>query len=82
MALPKIPRNNREITYQVGRKKRVIHFKTNQVPVVIVPKEGIEQYIWQKAPLLPASLDMYLLYAMPVVSMIAVGVLVYLINQF
>jgi hypothetical protein len=83
LPIPRLPQNDREFTYQAGWKKGVINAKaSNEPPVVIAHKEGIEQYIWHKAHLLPASLDMYLLCALPLISIFAIAVLVYFINQF
>jgi hypothetical protein len=82
MPIPRLPQNDREFTYQSGWKKGVIHTNASNEPVVIAHKEGIEQYIWHKAHLLPASLDMYLLCALPVISIFAIAVLVYFINQY
>jgi hypothetical protein len=81
MPIPRLPQNDRELTYRTGWKKGVIDTKASIEPVV-AHKEGIEQYIWHKAYLLPASLDMYLLYALPLISILAVSLLVYFINQF
>jgi hypothetical protein len=98
MPIPRLPQNDREITYQVGWKKGVIQPKPNSETVDIdpneahkeapkeapkqAPLEGIERYIWYKAPLLPASLDMFIVCALPIISIAAIAMLVYFINQF
>jgi hypothetical protein len=82
MPIPRLPQNDREFTYQAGWKKGVIHTNVSNEPIVITHEEGIERYIWHKARLLPASLDIYLLCALPLISIIAIAVLVYFINQY
>jgi hypothetical protein len=82
MPIPRLPQNDREITYQVGWKKGTIHKKAEIEPVTIVREEkGIFTYIWHKAPMLPASVDFYVLCALPVISIFAIAALIYYLNQ-
>jgi hypothetical protein len=87
MPIPRLPQNDREITYHVGWKKGTIHPKTNQVKmndelILPAPSDGYERYIWYKAPLLPASLDVFVICALPIISILAIVTLVYFLNQF
>jgi hypothetical protein len=81
MSKPEKPQNSREITYRVGWKKGNIKSKANMNPDTLVRKEGIESYIWLKAPLLPASFDMYVFYTLPIISILAITMLILFLNQ-
>jgi hypothetical protein len=93
MPIPRLPQNDREFTYQVGWKKGTIHKKMDIEtpaietpaiePLVIVPEDkSATAYIWFKAPMLPASFDLYLLYLLPIVSILAISALIYLLKHF
>lgn len=87
MPIPRLPQNDREITYHVGWKKGVIQTKVNEVntnekPILQATPKGFERFIWYKAPLLPASLDIIVLCTLPLISILAIIVLVYFLNQF
>jgi hypothetical protein len=82
MPIPRLPQNDREITYQVGWKKGTIHKKSDIEAAAIVSEDkGIVSYIWYKAPMLPASVDLYVLYALPIISILAMAALIYFLNQ-
>lgn len=82
MPIPKLPQNDREITYQVGWKKGTIHKKADIDATAIVKKEKTAvDYIWYKAPMLPVYSDLYILCALPIISILAVAALIYLLNQ-
>jgi len=90
MPIPKLPHNEREFTYQVGWKKGTIHKKSDsETPTLdtdasdVVPSDkSAAAYIWFKAPTLPASFDLYILCLLPIVSLAAIGALIYLLKQF
>lgn len=83
MPIPRLPQNDREITYQVGWKKGTMHKKADDIGAVpIVSKDkGIAAYVWYKAPMLPAFVDLYILCALPVISILAISALIYFLNQ-
>jgi hypothetical protein len=81
MSRPKKPQNNREITYQVGWKKGTIKQKANMEPDPPTRKVDYASYIWRKAPLLPSSFDLYVVYALPIISIFAIAMLIHFLNQ-
>jgi hypothetical protein len=82
MPIPRLPQNDREFTYQDGWKKGTIHKKAGIEPAPIVKEEkGMISYIWYKAPMLPAAVDLYILCALPVISVLAIAALIYFLNQ-
>jgi hypothetical protein len=82
MPIPRLPQNDREFTYQVGWKKGTIHKKADIEPAsIVIEEKGITSYIWYKAPMLPASFDLYVLCALPVISILAIAALIYFLNQ-
>jgi hypothetical protein len=82
MPIPRLPQNDREITYQVGWKKGTIHKKADiEATVIIVEEKGIVPYIWRKAPSLPFSVVLYVLFALPIISILAIAALIYFLNQ-
>lgn len=86
MPIPRLPQNDREITYKVGWKKGVIHTKVNEVKanddaILLASTDGFERFVWYKAPLFPASLDMYVICALPIISILAIIGLIYFLNQ-
>jgi hypothetical protein len=81
MSTPEKPQNTHEITYQVGWKKGTIQPKANMDPAPITNKVSFASYIWLKAPLLPASFDLYVFYALPIVSILAIVMLIHFLNQ-
>jgi hypothetical protein len=81
MTTPKNMQNDkREITYQVGWKKGIIQKKADLAKTPLTTEEGLLHYIWRSAPMLPASLDFYLLCALPVICLIMIIALIYLLN--
>jgi hypothetical protein len=82
MSTPKKPQGDREFTYHVGWKKGIIHKKTpTDATPSLAPEEDLNRFIWRSAPMLPASLDFYLLCALPVVSIVAIYTLIYLLHH-
>ncbi|QGQ97399.1 hypothetical protein EHS13_22185 [Paenibacillus psychroresistens] len=83
MPIPRLPQNDREITYQVGWKKGTIHKKVDiETPAaIVVEPKGLISYIWHKAPSLPASMDLYVLCALPLISVLAIAALIYFLTQ-
>jgi hypothetical protein len=82
MNTPKKPQNdNREITYQIGWKKGIIQKKADFDITPLTTEEGLLRYIWRSVPMLPASLDFYLLCALPLISLIMIITLIYLLNH-
>jgi hypothetical protein len=82
MPIPRLPQNDREITYQVGWKKGTIHKKDDiEAPNIVVEDKGIVPIIWRKAPMLPATIDLYILIALPIISILAIAALIYFLNQ-
>jgi hypothetical protein len=81
MTTPKKQQNaKREITYHVGWKKGIIQ-KNNLAKTPLTTEESLLHYIWRSVPMLPASLDFYLLCALPVISLIMIIALIYLLNH-
>jgi hypothetical protein len=82
MPIPRLPQNDREITYQVGWKKGTIIKKIDiEEPVIVIEVKGLVPYIWHKAPCLPASVDLYVLCAIPFISILAITALIYFLAQ-
>jgi hypothetical protein len=82
MTTSKKPQNdNREFTYHVGWKKGIIQKKADLAITPLTTEEGLLRYIWRSVPMLPASLDFYLLCALPVISLIMILTLIYLLNH-
>jgi hypothetical protein len=82
MASSKKPSAKGEITYHVGWKKGTITMKDSIQLVPLSRKDSIlHRFIWRPVVFLPASFDMFLICALPLVSFIAILVLVYLLNH-
>jgi hypothetical protein len=83
MPASKKPLVKGKITYHVGWKKGTIATK-DSVPLVPLSQKdrALHSFIWRPAAFLPASFDMFLICALPVVSFIAILTLVYLLNHY
>jgi hypothetical protein len=82
MPIPRLPQNDREITYQVGWKKGTIHKKAEiETPVIVVEDKGLVPYIWHKAPGLPSYVDLYVLCALPIISIFGIAALIYFLSN-
>jgi hypothetical protein len=82
MTAPKKPAVKGEITYHVGWKKGTISTKDSAAHTPLSREEKVlHDLIWRPAAFLPASFDMFLICALPLVSFIAILSLVYLLNH-
>lgn len=82
MPAPKKPATKGEITYHVGWKKGTIASKSSAAAAPLSRQDKVlHDFIWRPAVFFPASYDMFLICALPIVSLIAILALVYLLNH-